>query len=293
MKIITRMLGGLGNQLFILSYAINLAMEHGFEESEIVLDLREYEKYKTRDFELSSVIDGSFIREYASKDGCIIYDLSRKLYHLAQHFFRSETWKDNLLYPLSKIGLYYSGLNVSKYNRHITSEQIYVYGYFQSSQIAFNTRNLLINMLGLKKDNKSFDKRKPYIAISVRCGNDYVNDGWKVYETEYYRNGIKEIILRKEYENVGVLIFSDDINRAKEMSICEDAIYIENKTPIEQLQYMYNCNDYIISNSSFSWWGAVLGMSDNSIVIAPEIWYHSDTPTIETQLYFKQMIIMK
>ena len=45
-KIIVRMRGGLGNQLFILASAYSVARQ--FEDYELVIDDREYKKYKIR-----------------------------------------------------------------------------------------------------------------------------------------------------------------------------------------------------------------------------------------------------
>ena len=36
---------------------------------------------------------------------------------------------------------------------------------------------------------------------------------------------------------------------------------------------MSMCNHHIVANSSFSWWGAWLGQSPESITIAPNQWF--------------------
>ena len=36
---------------------------------------------------------------------------------------------------------------------------------------------------------------------------------------------------------------------------------------------MTQCTDYIIANSSYSWWGAWLSANENKKVIAPSKWF--------------------
>ena len=46
---------------------------------------------------------------------------------------------------------------------------------------------------------------------------------------------------------------------------------------------MSHCKRHIISNSSFSWWGAYLGAkhSDTKVVCAPRRWFGADAAALE------------
>ena len=70
-----------------------------------------------------------------------------------------------------------------------------------------------------------------------------------------------------------ILVFSDDIKWCKENFIGDNFIFVENEKDYIDLYLMSMCNHNIISNSSFSWWGAWLNQSKEKVVISPEKWY--------------------
>lgn len=53
---------------------------------------------------------------------------------------------------------------------------------------------------------------------------------------------------------------------------------------------MYNCNHFVISNSSFSWWGAYLSDYEGKLVVAPNRWYNNSTK--KPDIYLDDMILL-
>ena len=109
------------------------------------------------------------------------------------------------------------------------------------------------------------------IAIHVRRG-DYVINSENHFNLplEYYEAALKHFD-----DNRNVLVFSDDPKWCHEQSIFDDDRFIisENEDNRVDLCLMSLCNDFIIANSTYSWWGAWLSSNKNKKVIAPVQWF--------------------
>ncbi len=104
------------------------------------------------------------------------------------------------------------------------------------------------------------------VAIHIRRG-DYVNNSnYHSLPAEYY---IKA--LSKYFKGLyRILVFSDDIEYAKKMLISiPNCLYISGLEDIEDMCLMSMCDNWIIANSSFSWWGAYLGSINGGKVVRP------------------------
>ncbi|MGB3947492.1 MAG: alpha-1,2-fucosyltransferase [Bacteroidia bacterium] len=69
------------------------------------------------------------------------------------------------------------------------------------------------------------------------------------------------------------VVFSDDINYCKNKFKGEKFVFIENEKDIIDLFLMSMCDNHIISNSTFSWWGAWLNTKESKSIIAPAQWF--------------------
>ena len=109
------------------------------------------------------------------------------------------------------------------------------------------------------------------IAIHVRRG-DYVINSKNHFNLplEYYEAALKHFD-----DDRNVIVFSDDSKWCHEQSIFDDDRFIisENTDNRVDLCLMSLCNDFIIANSTYSWWGAWLSSNKNKKVIAPVQWF--------------------
>lgn len=73
-----------------------------------------------------------------------------------------------------------------------------------------------------------------------------------------------------KWKQCNVIFTSDDIQYCKTLfAFLENAFFIEDLSAIEQLVLGARCDDFIISNSTFSWWLAWLGEKENTKIIRP------------------------
>lgn len=102
-------------------------------------------------------------------------------------------------------------------------------------------------------------------TTSIHCRyTDYVNNPAYVNLGMDYYNQAMEIIKSSKY-----LIFSDDISKAKRMFVGPQFEFSEGRSVIDDLKLGLACENNIISNSSFAYWGAYLNKNPNKIVVAP------------------------
>jgi len=167
-------------------------------------------------------------------------------------------------------------------------------GFFQSEKYFVHNREDILDFVNFKEiDSIVRDKYKTILnhkttAIHVRRG-DYVRhpNHHPTQSMEYYNKAIK---LLKDKTELFV-VFSDDIEWCKNNLKGNDIIYIDGEKDYIELYLMSLCDNNIISNSSFSWWGAWLNKNNNKVVIGPKRWFGSainhDTSDIIPESWIK------
>ena len=191
-----------------------------------------------------------------------------------------------------KIEERYSELDYT-YNKIPNKTNVCLSGYFQSEKYFKQYENLIREYFEPNDQvkNKLLAKygnllNRETCAIHVRRG-DYVNNQYhNVCDLEYYN---KAIIKMKELKHIdNFMVFSDDINWCKQN--LKGLTYIEGNLDIEDIFLMSMCNNFIISNSSFSWWGSWLSTNENKTIISPSKWFGKASTNNDKDVYREDMI---
>lgn len=112
------------------------------------------------------------------------------------------------------------------------------------------------------------------IAIHVRRG-DYLSKPQyhPIQPAEYYLRSIQ--LMEESVEAKHVLCFSDDPRWCQENLTTRDnrIQVITGQSAYEDMALMSLCAHHVLSNSTFSWWGAWLANPVNQRVIVPDRWF--------------------
>lgn len=107
------------------------------------------------------------------------------------------------------------------------------------------------------------------IALHIRRGDFLINsDNHANLPLGYYEESLRRFDPDRQ-----VVIFSDDAEWCKEQNLFDDDRFLvsEGNGPYHDLYLMSKCSDFIIANSTFSWWGAWL--ANTGKVVAPSFWF--------------------
>lgn len=239
--------GGLGNQLFQVAAAYNLAKknddysEFNFNVSHTPLQGNNVLKYKN-----------SIFKEFKHSENLKI----ENIFYQKGHAFEDIEYKKNLL----------------------------IHGYFQSEKFFIENKNDIIEKFkkGIKSDYIKYNNiitflekikinKKPIVSIHVRRG-DYLKFPHihPVCNLDFYLKAMN--IIKNKIGEINFLFISDDKNWIRE-NFSNLGIISPFNDDVEDLILMYKSDHNIIANSTFSWWGAYLNENEEKIIIAPKLWF--------------------
>ena len=270
-------MGGLGNQMFQYALGRRLALDHG---NQIKLDLNWFVTQTKRRYELNQF---NITLEVASSK-----DLE-KFPHYSHSRFRRllynriEKWiprQARIIINEPSYGVFYPHV------LEVTGNK-YLVGYWQSERYFKPIEAYLREEFRLKQPLSVEDQVlatemycNPYsVCVHVRRG-DYVSD-YHINRYHYvctpdYYDKTMRLMNEKLGGKAFFYVFSDDPTWcSSEMSYPSGYKIISNdkRSTADELIMMSNCQNAVISNSSFGWWGAWLCNNNEKIIIVPKIWF--------------------
>lgn len=285
--IISKIIGGLGNQMFQYSFGRSLSLDL---DQELGLDLNSYKVQfglTPRNYELDIFNHAGRISTFQEIRRLIGNDYINKI---VNRLLGVDLKIRKKQYFREKSDHSFVAIDVSRFK-----DGVYLEGFWNSERYFIDHEKEIRNDFLFKKKLSGANKeialdmgKNDSISIHVRRG-DYVSSEAtnKFHGTcglDYYKKAVD--LINKRVKNPKYFVFSDDMEWVKENLKIRSAVYVEgnigDKSYID-MQLMSLCKHNIIANSSFSWWGAWLNSNAKKIVVAPKKWFN-DTSVDTTDL---------
>lgn len=159
---------------------------------------------------------------------------------------------------------------------NLCPDHVSLHGFFQSEKYFKHIENEIrqdfgfnVNLLNPCKE--MIETVDNPIALHIRR-TDYVTNSENHHNLSlnYYESALSHF-----ESDRNVIVFSDDPTWCQEQKLFSDDRFLisENTDNRVDLCLMSLCNDFIIANSSYSWWGAWLSANKDKKVIAPVDWF--------------------
>jgi len=270
--ICARLTGGLGNQLFVLAAAWEQSTRL---DCPLYIDASKFLTKEIRSFALNNLeLPGIVLGEESTWDGSDSHRHARRP-------FRFQ--KRQVIFTERSFGF------DATINRIVPGTTIV--GYFQSPKYFTHVAQKMQALLETHKPTSSEQtildelRSSSYLSMHVRRG-DYLDP--KVREVHgmtaarYFVKARK--FLSHEFPGMDALIFSDSVDYVREELRAEKGVRYFDRTDslgeMSTLHAMAGGQGFVMSNSTFSWWGAwLMSMSKECSIIAPRPWFASGEST--------------
>jgi len=118
--------------------------------------------------------------------------------------------------------------------------------------------------IAIRNNNKKFNSSKKKVGIHFRRYK-VMTDILPPMPWVYYEYALKKF----DSEKYEFFCFSDDIDDVKKNFDVKKFNFLENNNELDDLYCLSQCDSVIMSNSTFSWWGAWLNNNPDKICIRP------------------------
>ena len=274
-KLIVRIAGGLGNQLFEYANAYNMSKKldyklyiddkSGFQESPPELHIA----YKLNHFNLDTDIAPN--RYLALKP---LGYLKRKLRKKLDILKRKKSYIEEVRDKNKNTAFFPNYLSGS------FSDILFVEGYFQSEKYFIDSKIDILKKFTLPKSIEkeiNFDtntiKNTNSVSISIRQ-NRYVYN--KLKSEDFTKKTIEYVkraanFFKQKINNPKFFLVSNDFSNLREYFNSDEFIFVNNNTNkiFTDFYSMTLCKHFIIGPTTFHWWAGYLSLYKDKICIRP------------------------
>ncbi len=264
--IVVELSGGMANQLFQWGVASLLANEF---DTRVLVDTKIVDRPDGRGEQLSVLVQNAdgYIRETAV--GRVFWSLAHKTLP------RVGTGALKRAYlGMTRIGKLRTVTTfVEAREALICGQSIRMRGLFQAADYLYGNRDLLRSELSTGLEEMGPPPAEKYAALHVRRG-DYVSNAkynaiFGTCSESYYRNAIALVS-----EELPLIIVSDDVAWAQtfvlSVPLRSAPITVSSGTNhYQDLATLAGASELVLSNSTFSWWGAFLGHASKTVCPTP------------------------
>lgn len=251
--------GRFGNQLFQLAFIDSISNE---KEIKIIFNMDSYnENFKLNDKKFKIVkIEKPIALYVIFLLKHILRLLSRiKLITHINQIYENEIWKKELQIKRGLFPIRYIDRGFFQFNSVVSDDFV--------SKIEINYNECVNSFM------KSINENGFKIFVHVRRG-DYLFLKYKGImginlPVGYYIEAMN--LIREKLGRVVFIILSDDQEFCK-LAFKGDDLIFANFSSVDDFAMMTKCDGGIMSNSSFSWWGARL-IKKQIILISPKYWF--------------------
>lgn len=272
--IVSRLIGGLGNQMFQYAAGRALAERRGVP---FRIDRRAFAEYKDHAFGLDCFLAELKDAPVDQLPGAV-----------------NESRLNRILRPLMRAPVRVYTERAFTYDPEVAHlpDGTYLDGYWQGEKYfqhcAAKIRADFTVRHAPTDENQRWLERiagSNSVSLHVRRG-DYVTNpsAAAVHGTcdlDYYRRAV-EHVREASGADPAIFVFSDDPDWvAANLKLSYDTHLVRNNDAArnyEDLRLMTACRHHVIANSSFSWWGAWLDPRPDAITIAPRRWFVAEKP---------------
>jgi hypothetical protein len=279
-KWIVRLSGGIGNQLFMYAFAKYI---ESVCHKDVYMDCMSYRRSNLRKPEILSIFPSIkrhdlFLNDVALRGG-VKYVMSC-LMKLLSHYTIYDTGDAGCVDIKDLCGdkeIYFTGFHqTGVYVDWLKKNNLFA-DIFAPRQDVPDIIKFILNEISLSENP---------VSVHVRRG-DYVEawarDKYLVCTSGYYQEAIRKL----QRGNVRFFVFSDDVDWVrKNIPLPDNTFFVTDACEVNTYWYIWlmsKCKHNIISNSTFSWWGAYLNENKEKIVVAPSLWQRGTEFTLNQE----------